>query len=78
MGEHLPCKQGVMGSNPIISTKGQKVPQMFIENRINKRNETDSCILILLMRIIEKNLLDKTKWFFRTIVWRKSNEKLLY
>ena len=21
MGEHLPCKQGVMGSNPIISTK---------------------------------------------------------
>ena len=48
---------------------------MFIENRINKRNETDSCILILLMRIIEKNLLDKiTKWFFRTIVWRKSNE----
>ena len=27
------------------------------------------------MRIIEKNFLDKiTKWFFRTIVWRKSNE----
>ena len=23
LGEHLPCKQGVMGSNPIISTKGQ-------------------------------------------------------
>ena len=23
MGEHLPCKQGVMGSNPIISTKVQ-------------------------------------------------------
>ena len=21
LGEHLPCKQGVMGSNPIISTK---------------------------------------------------------
>ena len=21
MGEHLPCKQGVMGSNPIISIK---------------------------------------------------------
>ena len=20
LGEHLPCKQGVMGSNPIIST----------------------------------------------------------
>ena len=24
LGEHLPCKQGVMGSNPIISTKGVK------------------------------------------------------
>ena len=24
MGEHLPCKQGVMGSNPIISTTGKK------------------------------------------------------
>ena len=24
LGEHLPCKQGVMGSNPIISTKGRK------------------------------------------------------
>ena len=22
LGEHLPCKQGVMGSNPIISTNG--------------------------------------------------------
>ena len=48
LGEHLPCKQGVMGSNPIISTKRTKCAQMFIENRINKRNETDSCILILL------------------------------
>ena len=23
LGEHLPCKQGVKGSNPFISTKGQ-------------------------------------------------------
>ena len=23
LGEHLPCKQGVMGSNPIISTMGR-------------------------------------------------------
>ena len=23
LGEHLPCKQGVMGSIPIISTTGQ-------------------------------------------------------
>ena len=26
LGEHLPCKQGVMGSNPIISTKRCKAP----------------------------------------------------
>ena len=24
LGEHLPCKQGVMGSNPIISTMESK------------------------------------------------------
>ena len=24
LGEHLPCKQGVMGSNPIISTSKHK------------------------------------------------------
>ena len=27
MGEHLPCKQGVMGSNPIISTRDEKKSQ---------------------------------------------------
>ena len=26
LGEHLPCKQGVMGSNPIISTNA-KIPK---------------------------------------------------
>ena len=26
LGEHLPCKQGVMGSNPIISTTGSAGP----------------------------------------------------
>ena len=36
LGEHLPCKQGVMGSNPIISTSRQKSAKMFIENRIKK------------------------------------------
>ena len=25
LGEHLPCKQGVMGSNPIISTTSARV-----------------------------------------------------
>ena len=31
MGEHLPCKQGVMGSNPIISTSGN-VPRRNFGN----------------------------------------------
>ena len=48
LGEHLPCKQGVMGSNPIISTSEPLFAKMFIENRINKRNETDSCNMILI------------------------------
>ena len=26
LGEHLPCKQGVMGSNPIISTSKTERP----------------------------------------------------
>ena len=26
LGEHLPCKQGVMGSNPIISTRPERRP----------------------------------------------------
>ena len=28
LGEHLPCKQGVMGSNPIISTKDESPTQV--------------------------------------------------
>ena len=27
LGEHLPCKQGVMGSNPIISTTANAGPK---------------------------------------------------
>ena len=27
LGEHLPCKQGVMGSNPIISTSPSDTPK---------------------------------------------------
>ena len=32
LGEHLPCKQGVMGSNPIISTKGNEMEEKHREN----------------------------------------------
>ena len=47
MGEHLPCKQGVKGSNPSISIRYGNIPgrakfrhsrkafvQMYLENRI--------------------------------------------
>ena len=38
MGEHLPCKQGVRGSNPLISTQMRKHLKhenaLFLENFI--------------------------------------------
>ena len=37
LGEHLPCKQGVMGSNPIISTSGEN-RKWFERNEIHRRN----------------------------------------
>ena len=37
LGEHLPCKQGVMGSNPIISTKSVKTDKEKGSRRKRKR-----------------------------------------
>ena len=37
LGEHLPCKQGVMGSNPIISTMGLNVPTKWDEQSHNEK-----------------------------------------
>ena len=34
LGEHLPCKQGVKGSNPFISTPFRKKWYMYLENCI--------------------------------------------
>ena len=39
LGEHLPCKQGVMGSNPIISTRSARADKQSqfaaqIEDRV--------------------------------------------
>ena len=34
LGEHLPCKQGVKGSNPFISTVRISGRYLFLENRI--------------------------------------------
>ena len=41
LGEHLPCKQGVMGSNPIISTTAKAEIK---ENQV-KRINFAFCIL---------------------------------
>ena len=38
LGEHLPCKQGVMGSNPIISTKEGKTSGTRDEETEGKLN----------------------------------------
>ena len=39
LGEHLPCKQGVMGSIPIISTKLAKADEKTgEEDEIHRRN----------------------------------------
>ena len=38
LGEHLPCKQGVMGSNPIISTRSA-VPTANLKKDWRMRRE---------------------------------------
>ena len=50
LGEHLPCKQGVMGSNPIISTTGRgfgainrlNLTKLSGRERTTKMNEGES------------------------------------
>ena len=42
LGEHLPCKQGVMGSNPIISTSRQcRHPKLGVIPRRSKTSNRD-------------------------------------
>ena len=50
MGEHLPCKQGVMGSNPIISTSGKLPRPLLGEVRGNSIRRVEQ-------RKIRENLL---------------------
>ena len=38
MGEHLPCKQGVRGSNPLISTEEETLQNVYLENFIQRDN----------------------------------------
>ena len=37
LGEHLPCKQGVMGSNPIISTRSAVPTANIVKTRLTKK-----------------------------------------
>ena len=40
LGEHLPCKQGVKGSNPFISTVGiSNAYTLYLENRITNQSK---------------------------------------
>ena len=39
LGEHLPCKQGVMGSIPIISTSGGHRPRPTVGSEQNPDGE---------------------------------------
>ena len=41
LGEHLPCKQGVMSSNLTISIRNHltMIPKTYLENRILNENE---------------------------------------
>ena len=43
LGEHLPCKQGVKGSNPFISTPFRMKRYMYLEN----------CIQTQLLKLID-------------------------
>ena len=48
LGEHLPCKQGVMGSNPIISTKGKTMCN--IATLLSEKNYTEYGLIAQLVR----------------------------
>ena len=37
LGEHLPCKQGVKGSNPFISIRYHKIPNITIKVDLRQR-----------------------------------------
>ena len=41
LGEHLPCKQGVMGSIPIISTRSAVPTAKIDEASVNKARENE-------------------------------------
>ena len=61
LGEHLPCKQGVMSSNLTISIRNRlpMIPKTYLENRILNKNE---------LYILNQNI--KTSEAIQEIVWK--------
>ena len=61
LGEHLPCKQGVMSSNLTISIRNHltMIPKTYLENRILNKNE---------LYILNQNI--KTSEAIQEIVWK--------
>ena len=70
LGEHLPCKQGVKGSNPFISTRMPQSPvrdghpNMYLENRIwkDKTSKTNSILTIFYDKISGSMVRKKRPW----------------
>ena len=60
MGEHLPCKQGVMGSNPIISSREAPTGEKKSE-QINSR-KPEKAILVKITRGLRLKANDKGFW----------------
>ena len=60
LGEHLPCKQGVMGSNPIISTSRQSRPSMSTQDSMDTPRDG-----------VDTGNGDEEKWFERDEIHRK-------
>ena len=51
MGEHLPCKQGVVGSNPFISTHRMEIDMMFCPMKIAYKRKVFSKELEKILRL---------------------------
>ena len=51
LGEHLPCKQGVVGSNPFISTHRMEIDMMFCPMKIAYKRKVFSKELEKILRL---------------------------
>ena len=68
MGEHLPCKQGVMSSNLTISTQ--------VRNSYRKNRNRNKCLNIFLPNFIEVRNADarnRLLWYLENFISEKCN-----